>query len=166
MTAETLTATRAAADFPVFKATGSGVVCAAYGSYAVAANTEAGDIFKMCKLPAGAVVLGGMLYGADLDTNATETIDLDVGWPANGGSGTYDAADSDGLGNFGVITGDAFATGNVSNVTGVSYPLAGLLATGVLPAFTKETTIQVLANAAAATFAAGTISVVVYYVVP
>lgn len=166
MAAETLTGTRAADSFPVFQPTGAGIVCAAYGTYAIAANTEAGDIFKMCKIPAGAVVLGGMLYGADLDSNATETIDLDVGWAANGGSGTYDAADSDGFGNFGVITGDAFATGNVANVTGVSYPLSGLLVTGVLPAFTKETTIQVLANAAAATFAAGSISLVVYYVVP
>ena len=65
-----------------------------------------------------------------------------------------------------MLTGDAFATGNVSNVTGVNYPLNGLLATGVLPAFTAETTIQLLFNAVAATFAAGSISVVVFYVVP
>ena len=166
MAAETLTADRAAASFPVFQPIGAGLVCAAHGTYAIAANVEDGDIFEMCKLPAGAVVLGGQFYGADLDTNATETLDLDIGWAANGGSGTYDSADPDGLGNFGVLTGDAFAAGNVSNVTGLSYPLAGLLATGVLPTFTKETTIQVEANAAAATFAAGSISVVVYYVVP
>lgn len=162
----TLTATRGAATFPTYQPTGSGVVCAAYGTYALTANVSAADIAKMCKLPAGAVVLGGNLYAADIDTNATETLDIDVGWAANGGSGTYDAADSDGLGNFGVITGDAFATGNVSNVTGVNYPLAGLLATGVLPSFTAETTIQLLFNAVAATFTAGSISVVVYYVVP
>lgn len=165
MAAETLTATRAASTFPVFQPTGAGLVCAAYGSYDVAANVEDGDIFEMCKVPAGAVILGGHFYGGDLDTG-TETLDLDIGWAANGGSGTYDAADVDGLGNFGVITGDAFATGNVSNVAGANYPLAGLLVTGVLPSFTMETTIQVEANAAAATFAAGTLSVVVYYVVP
>lgn len=166
MTAETLTSTRAADTFPAFQPVGSGLVCAAYGTYDIAANVEDGDIFEMCKVPAGAVIIGGHFYGADLDTNATETLDLDVGWAANGGSGTYDAADPDGLGNFGVLTGDAFATGNVSNVAGLNYPLAGLLVTGVLPTFTKETTIQVEANAAAATFAAGSISVVVYYVVP
>lgn len=165
MAAETLTGTRAASTFPVFQPTGAGLVCAAYGTYAVAANTEAGDIFQMCKVPAGAVILGGSLYGADLDTGV-ETLDLDVGWAANGGTGTYDAADSDGLGNFGVATGDSFALGNVANVAGLSYPLAGLLVTGVLPSFTAETTIQVIANAACATFAAGSISVVVYYVVP
>lgn len=162
----TLTATRAASTFPVFAPVGSGVVCAAYGTYSVTANPSANDIYQMCRLPAGAVVLGGHLYAADLDTNATETLDLDVGWPANGGSGTYDTADADGLGNFGVITGDAFATGNVSNVVGVNYPLAGLLVTGVLPSFTRETIIEVKAIAAAATLTAGSISVVVYYVVP
>lgn len=162
----TLTATRAGDTFPVFSPSGAGLVCAAYGTYSVTANPSAADIYEMCKLPAGAVVLGGHLYGADLDTNATETLDLDVGWLANGGSGTYDAVDADGLGNFGVVTGDAFATGNVSNVTGVHYPLAGLLVTGVLPTFTKETTITVTAVAAAATLTAGSISVVVFYCVP
>lgn len=165
MAAETLTATRAADTFPVFQPSGAGIVCAAYGTYAIAANVEAGDIFEMCKVPAGAVLLGGAFYGADLDTG-TETLDMDVGWAANGGSGTYDAVNLTGLGNFAVLTGDVFATGNVSNVAGLNYPLNGLFATGVLPTFTKETTIQVYANAAAATFAAGTISVVVYYVVP
>lgn len=166
MAAETLTATRAADAFPVFKPEGSGLVCAAYGTYAIAANVEDGDIFEMCKVPAGAVVIGGHFYGADLDTNATETLDMDIGWAANGGSGTYDSADPDGLGNLGVLVGDAFAGGNVSPVAGLMYPLSGLLATGVLPTFTKETTIQIEANAAAATFAAGSVSVVVYYVVP
>lgn len=167
MVAETLTATRAASTFPVFQPSGAGLLCAAYGTYAIAANVEAGDIFEMCKVPAGAVILGGALYGADLDTNATETLDMDVGWAANGGTGTYDAVDTDGLGNFGVINGDAFATGNVSNVAGINYPLNGPhLSTGVFPTFTKETTIQVYVNAACATFSAGSISVVVYYVVP
>lgn len=162
----TLTADRAASTFPVFKAEGSGLKQTAYGTYALTANVSAADIAKMCKVPAGAVIVGGWLYAADLDTNATETLDMDVGWPANGGTGTYDSADSDGLGNFGVFTGDAFAAGNVSNVTGISYPLAGLLTTGVLPTFTRETTIQILFNAVCATFSAGSISLVVDYVVP
>jgi hypothetical protein len=162
----TTTATRAASTFPVFQPTGSGLVCAAYGTVSVGSDPTPNDVFEMCKVPAGAVVLGGHLYAADLDTDATETLDLDVGWKANGGSGTYDSADADGLGNFGVITGDAFAAGNVSNVTGVHYPLNGLLATGVLPAFTKETTITVTAIDDAATLTAGSMSVVVYYVVP
>ena len=165
MAAETLTATRGAATFPVFKASGSGIVCAAYGTYEIAANVEDGDIFEMCRLPAGAVVVGGMLYGDDLDTG-TETLDMDIGWAANGGSGTYDSADPDGLGNLGVLTGDAFAAGNVSPVAGLMYPLSGVLAGGDLPTFTAETTIQIEANAAAATGGTGTVSLVVYYVNP
>lgn len=161
------TAARADGTFPgPFSPVGSGILCAAYGTYALTANPTIADVGQMCRLPAGAVVVGGHLYAADIDTNATETLDIDVGWAANGGSGTYDAADSDGLGNFGVINGDAFATGNISNVTGVNYPLNGLLATGVLPSFTAETIVTVTFVAAAATFAAGSVSVVVYYVVP
>lgn len=165
MVAETLTADRAAAGFPVFEASGAGILCAAYGEYTIAANVEDGDIFEMCKVPANATVLGGWFYGADLDTG-TETLDMDIGWAANGGSGTYDSADPDGLGNLGVLTGDAFAAGNVSPVTGLQYPLSGVLAAGTLPTFTKETTIQIEANAAANTGGTGAVSLVVFYVTP
>ncbi len=165
MAAETLTATRAASDFPVFQAMGAGLVCAAYGEYTIGANVEDGDIFEMCKLPPSATVLGGYFYGADLDTGA-EALDMDLGWAANGGSGTYDSADPDGLGNLGVLTGDAFAAGNVSPVAGLMYPLSGKMAAGLLPTFTRETTIQIEANAAATTGGTGAISLVVFYVTP
>jgi hypothetical protein len=163
MVAETLTSTNAADSAPTFKA-GGNVVQAAYGTYAVAANVEDGDIFEMCKVPAGARLLGGFFYGADLDTG-TEVLDMDVGWAANGGSGTYDAADPDGLGNLAVLTGDAFAAGNLSNVAGLVYPMLGLFTTGVLPYFTKETTLQIEANVAANAFTAGSVSLVVFYIV-
>lgn len=160
----TLTATRAASTFPVFQPSGAGLLCAAYGTYTLTANPTAADIAEMCKVPAGATILGGHFYAADIDTG-TEALDIDVGWAANGGSGTYDAADPDGLGNFGVITGDAFAAGNVSNVTGVHYPLAGLLVTGVLPTFTAETTLQLVFNAPANAGGTGVVTLVVFYVV-
>lgn len=165
MAAETLTGTRAAASFPVYKPTGAGNLSVAYGSYTIGAAVEDGDIFEMCRVPAGAVIVGGWFYGADIDTG-TETLDMDIGWAANGGSGTYDTADPDGLGNLGVLTGDAFAAGNVSPVVGLMYPLSGLLATGVLPTFTRETKIQVEANVASNAGHTGLITVVVFYVVP
>ncbi len=165
MVAETLTSTRAAATFPVFKPSGAGLLCCAYATYEIAADVEDGDIFEMCKVPAGAVIVGGTFYGDDLDTGS-ETIDMDIGWAANGGSGTYDTADPDGLGNLGVLTGDSFAAGNVSPVTCLVYPFSGVLSNGDLPTFTNETTIQIEANAGAATFVAGAVSLVVYYVVP
>ena len=165
MAAETLTSTRAASTFPVFKASGAGVLCCAYGTYEVAANVEDGDIFEMCRVPAGAVIVGGCLYCDDLDTG-TEALDMDIGWAANGGSGTYDSADPDGLGNLGTLTGDAFAAGNVSPVAGLIYPFSGVLADGDLPTFTNETVIQVEANTAANSFTAGAMTLVVYYVNP
>lgn len=165
MAAETLTATRGAASFPVYKPSGAGALACAYGTYEIAADVEDGDIFEMCRVPAGAVIVGGTFYGDDIDTG-TEALDMDIGWAANGGSGTYDSADPDGLGNLGVLTGDAFAAGNVSPVAGLIYPFSGVLANGDLPTFTAETVIQLEANAASGTFTAGAVSLVVYYVVP
>ena len=157
MAAETLTATRAAATFPVAENNMAGVMHCAYGVYELAANVEDGDIFKMCKVPANATVVGGWIYGDDLDTNATETLDMDIGWAANGS----DAADPDGFGNLGVWTGDAVT--DLKVVAGTMFPLQGVLLADGPKTFAAETTIQVEANAAAATGGTGTLSVVVYY---
>lgn len=164
MVAETLTSTRGGTKFPAAFIPGDGLLHCAWGQYTIGAAVEDGDIFEMCVVPAGARVVGGMFYGADIDTG-TETLDMDLGWAANGGSGTYDAADPDGLGNLGVLTGDAFAAGNVSPVVGLMYPLSGVMAAGVLPFFTKRTTIQVEANAASNAGHTGLISLVIFYVV-
>ena len=158
MVAETLTATRAVATFPTFKGSGAGILCAAYGSYAIAANVEANDIFEMCKVPAGAVVLDGFVRADDMDTGA-EALDMDVGWAANG----TDAADADGFGNLGVWTADAVT--NVRPEVHIYYQFGGVLKDGPVT-FARETTIQVTAVAAATTFAAGDLTVVVYYVNP
>ena len=158
MVAETLTATRAASTFPVFKAVGAGLMCAAYGTYEIGAAVEDGDIFAMCKIPAGAVIVGGWFLGDDIDTG-TEALDMDLGWADNGADG----ADPDGLGNFGVLTGDTFAAGNLAfAAAGLAYPIMPVN----LPAFTKETTIQVEANVASNGGHTGTITVIVYYVTP
>lgn len=158
MVAETLTSTRAAAGFPTAQPALAGVLCVATGTYTIAANVEDGDIFEMCKIPAGAVVIDGVMYAGDLDTNATETLDLDIGWAANGN----EAADPDGLGNFGVITGDAVA-GYKPEVS-IRMPFGGVMRTAGPKLFTAETTIQVEANAAAATGGTGVLTVVVHYI--
>lgn len=159
----TLTATRAAADFPVYKGSGSGDLCVAYGHYDFAANPTAADIVKLCKVPAGAVCLLGWFRMEDIDTNATETIDIDIGWAANGGTTTPDSADPDGFGNFGARSGDAVT--DYLPEGGTLLPLNGTLKDGPV-VFTRETTIQAVVNTASATFAAGTITVTVLYVVP
>lgn len=156
----TFTATRAASTFPAFQASGSGVLCAAYGTIEVSANPVASDVYEMCRIPAGAVIVGGRIYSDDLDTNATETLDLDVGWLANG----VEAADPDGLGNLGVFTTDTVA--GIKPEAGYNFALGGKLITDGPQAFTAETVIAVTCVATAATFAAGTLSVVIEYVVP
>jgi hypothetical protein len=158
----TLTAARAASTFPVFRPPhGSGVVCAAWGKIELAANPTAADIAQMCKLPAGATVIGGMLYGDDIDTG-TEALEIDIGWAAT----TDEVADPDGFGNLGVITGDAFATGNLSVVAGIMIPLQGVLLTDGPKTFSADATIQLTFNAPANAGGTGTLSLVVYYLVP
>jgi hypothetical protein len=154
------TATRALSTFPVSKPAVGGVMCIAQGSIAVAVNPVAADYYEMCRLPAGAVVVGGMFYSGDLDTNATETLDLDIGWLANG----VEAANLTGFGNYGVQGTDTLA--GIKSESGYQYPLGGVLITTGPQAFSAETVIVVNTIATAATFAAGTMSVVVYYYVP
>lgn len=155
----TFTATRAASTFPVTAITG-GVMNVQHGSIEVSANPVAADIYEMCRVPKGAVVVGGYIYSDDLDTNATETLDLDIGWLANG----TDAADPDGFGNLGVLGTDTVA--GIKPESGYQYPFGGVLITDGPKSFAAETVIAVTCVATAATFAAGTLSLVVYYYVP
>lgn len=155
----TTTGTRAASTFPAFKAIGSGIVCAAYGSHDFATNPTAADIIELCKVPAGAVVIDGYAALEDVDTNVTEEFDFDVGYAANGAV----AADPDAFGNFGVQTGDAVA--GYTPEGGSRLAFGGVLSNGFLT-LTKDTTITATINVDAATFAAGTLRVVVYYVNP
>jgi hypothetical protein len=149
----TSTAARAAATFPVYKALGAGTLCAAIGTADIAVNPSINDVVLLCKVPAGAMIIGGFLRMEDLDSNATETIDVDVGT----------SADADAFGNFGVQTGDA-VVGYLPE-GGVLLPLHGTLKDGPVTV-TVETTIQLTFIAAAATFAAGTVTLVVHYVNP
>lgn len=155
----TFTAARAASTFPVTAVTG-GVLNVAWGTIEVAANPVAADIYEMCRIPAGAVVVGGRIWSDDLDTNATETLDLDIGWLANG----VESADPDGFGNLGVFTTDTVA--GVKPESGYNFAFGGKLITDGPQSFTNETVIAVTTVATAATFAAGTLSVRVDYYVP
>src|SRR5436190_12624209 len=120
----TLTADRAASTFPTFQPMGAGALAVAWGAYTLTANPTAADIVKLCKVPAGAVVIGGWFRGEDIDTG-TEALDIDIGWAANGGTTTPDAADPDGFGNFGTIDGDAVS--QVKPEVSILYQLNGTL---------------------------------------
>lgn len=153
----TFTGSRAGASFPGPYAPINGGTPWA-GVCAVAANPTAAQTFGLFWVPAGFVCVGGMFYSSDLDTNASETLEWNLGWAANGGSGTYDAVDTDGLGDFGVMNGDAFANPSISPVTGNIIPFSGaFLVNGLFPFFTKKTLIQAYCVATCATFAAGSI---------
>lgn len=155
----TFTAARAEANFPVYKGHGAGERCTAWGTITVAVNPIAADIYEMCRVPAGATVVAGRIYSSDLDTNATETLDLDVGWLSNG----TELADTDGFGNIGVITADVVS--GVKPEDGYNFPFGGVLVSVGPKHFTYETVIAVTCVATAATFAAGPMTVLVDYFV-
>jgi hypothetical protein len=150
----TLTAARAASTFPVAGASQAGDLKVAWGSYNLLVNPTAADIIQMCRVPAGATVVGGRIYGADIDTG-TETLDFDFGWAANGD----EVADPDGFGNFGVVSGDAID----GNEVGIDRALGGVLRTAGPKTFTKETILQITIVATAAATGTGMITAVVYY---
>jgi len=155
----TLTAARAASTFPVGGFAGAGVLNVAYGTYTLAANPTIADVIQFCKLPAGAVVIGGFLRGDDIDTG-TETLDIDIGWAANGGSGVGATADPDGFGNFGVITGDVVT--ELKPEVSIFLPLNGTLKSGPV-SFDAETMVQGVVNAAAAAGGTGVLWLQVWY---
>lgn len=157
-----VTAARAASNFPVFRPPhGSGVMCAAWGKVELAANPTAADVAFMCKLPAGATVIGGYLYGDDIDTG-TAALDIDIGWAKT----ETEIADPDGFGNLGVITGSAFATGNLSVVAGILIPFQGVLLTDGPKLFTADATLTLTFNTPANAGGTGTLSLVAHYLVP
>lgn len=152
----TVTATRALAGFPVAAGGPAGQMMVAWGTYPVAAAVAAADLINYCRVPKGATVIGGLIYGDDLDSNASETIDFDIGWAANGD----EVADPDGFGNLGVQTGDASVH---MPVAGIWIPFQGVLMTAGPKTFNAETVLTLTVIAAAATFAAGRLSMNAYY---
>jgi hypothetical protein len=155
----TTTKARAAATFPAYTGIGAGNLNVAYGHHDFASQPTAADIIELCKLPRGAVVLDGFMSLEDIDSNATEEVDIDLGYAANGDV----AADPDAFGNFGVQTGDAIV--GYTPEGGTRLPLRGVLSNGPLT-LTQDTTVIATVNVDSATFAAGTLYAVVYYVTP
>ena len=154
----TYTTTRAGSTFPVASAAPGGVAQVAVGVYNYAANLAAASIIEFCRVPKGATVYGGFVQASDLDTNATEELDFDIGWAANG----VDNADTDGFGNFGTLTGDASVH---MPVAGLWMPFANIIQDAGFKTFGAETVITGVVNTDAATFTAGVLKVVVNYIV-
>lgn len=152
----TVTASRAAAGFPVAAGGVAGDLKVAWGTYDIGAAVADNDIIKMCKLPRGATVIWGVVYGEDIDTG-TEALDFDIGWAANGD----EVADPDGFGNLGVVTGDAFG----GSEAGVIAFFGGKLRENGPKTFNAETTLQVEFNVAANAGGTGRLTLVCFYTV-
>lgn len=166
----TFTATRGRGRVPAAGSGYGGNQLTLYGHINVAANPADGDIYQMVYTPKNFLCYKAEFIADDIDTG-TESLDMDLGWAANGGaSETYrtragelytnaaGSADPDGLINMGVLTGDA--------VTGVH--VGGVLRVGLYGKplfFSRETLIQVEANAAANSFTAGDMAVYLHGII-
>ncbi len=151
-------ATRAASTFPVYKPQGAGALAVAWGTYTHASNLAAATVIEYCRVPKGATIVGGYWCATDLDTNATEEIDIDIGYATNG----VDAADTDAFGNLGVLTGDASVH---LTVAGIWVPFQGVLVTAGPLTLSAETVLSALVNVDAATGGTGQSTMVAYYTV-
>lgn len=168
MAAETLTASTLPAGYGQGLA---GNLIRTHYVYEIASDAiEDGDIWVLGYIPRNALVSGGMIVADDLDTG-TEALDIDLGFAAAGTATdtwtdpntgvTYTNAAASaapaGLVNSGVLSGDGvtdvFAAGVNYRPILLPYPLW----------FSAKTTLQIEANAAAGTQAAGTFSVYLDY---
>lgn len=154
--ATTFTATRGKTAFPAAASGPAMNLKVATGTIEVAANPTAGDIYEFCRLPAGAVVVMGWLYGDDLDTGI-ESLDLDIGWKAT----ADEVTDTDGFGNLGLLSGDAVT--DIKPEVSLWYPFGGVLRTAGPKLFTKEAVLQAYCNTTAATAGTGTLTLVALY---
>lgn len=144
---------------------GEGALCAAHASvtFDTDVTLAAALTVTMVRVPARAVVVGGWVYGADIDTG-TEAFDFDIGWAGNGGSGTFDAADSDGFGNLGVQSGDVIT--ELKPVAGILVPFQGRLLTEGVVDFTRRTKLELIFNADANAGGTGLMTMVAFFYVP
>lgn len=155
----TVSTDQASATKPVSGHGFAGTKKQAYGVYTVSASLAATTIIRMCRVPKGAVVMGGILRGSGVEVTSN-TLDIDVGYESNG----TDTADPDAFGNFGTLFATVIA--GTKPEQGYSYPLAGVLLTGGPKTLAEETIIGLTVNASATTFTSGVLSLVVDYIVP
>lgn len=110
-------------------------------THAVDANVTANDVIQMLKIPRGARVLEVVLTSTDMDTNGTPTWAMEVG--DGGDTDRFIASTTIGQ------TGGTVRMG--TNIAGTNYQ------------YTADDTIDIKVTAVAATFAAGSLSLIVMY---
>ena len=138
----TTTHSGAAAGVTLFEGRGN-QASIMHNQISLAANVVVNDILEAVRLPKNAVVTDVMVVASDIDTNATPTLAFAVGY---GGDDDY-----------------FIAATNIGRTGGVARADA---ATAKPLALTEEDTIDIKWTGAAATFAAGTIDLIVTYYNP
>lgn len=150
-----------------------GNVKAAFGKYTYSAAPSANDVARLFKLPKNSLVLWGFMATDDMDTG-TETLEIDIGFTANGGSSNT-LVDATGTtwtnNNSGSASATAFVDSGVLTGDTVTDLMAGMnwrpfqgIKTGPM-FFSEETTVQAKITAAANATGTGTVYVVAFYLV-
>lgn len=131
-----------------------------YGTvHFTSAGPAAGDSIVMCRVPKGAVILGGRFRGSLLESSTSgASLDLDIGIISGN-------TDTDAFGNLGVVVGAAKTGLQVE--TGYNYPFGGVLLTSGYPlTLTSESEIGLTCVASATNYQSGWLSLEVDYVLP
>lgn len=127
------TAVRAGANKPSISGGLAGDLKWAWGTIEVTANPAPLDTFVMCKLPKGAMIVGGELLGDKLDSTGsgsaclTINIGVDKAVTAADGTAVTSASTSNALGASWALGPDAAAVTGYKPETGRKQPLGGLL---------------------------------------
>lgn len=132
----------AAAGVTLFEGRGN-QLSVMHNQLSIAANPVVNDIVEAVRIPKNSVVVDIMVVVSDMDTNATPTLAFSVGY----------GADDD----YFIVGTTIGQTGGVARANAVTAkPLN----------FTEEDTIDIKWTGAAATFAAGTVDLIVTYYNP
>lgn len=149
-----------------------GNVKAWFGKYTYTSAPSTNDLINLCKLPKNCLTLWGFVATDDIDTG-TETLDIDIGFTANGGSSatltisdgttytnTASSADAAGFVNGGVFTGDAITDLKAAGTNWRPF----MHETGP-KFFSEETVVQAKIIAAANAGGTGTVYVCIFGIV-
>lgn len=168
----TFTATPAETRKPAKSSGWAGAKQVAIGTYDVGTILAAADVIKFCKLPRGAVVVGGRLFGDPLasGTFASQCLTLNIGVDASVvtaiGTAVTTLSTSTALGSSLAPNSDA-VSGVGTGETIITMPLGGLLCTHGPFRLEADGTVYatIVTSAGAGSWLSGTLSIAVDYFV-
>jgi hypothetical protein len=142
----------------------------AWGTIEVTSNPAPADTFVMCKLPKGAMIVGGRLMGDKLDSTGsgsaclTINIGVDKAITLLGtGTAVTSSSTSNALGASWALGPDAAAVTGYKPETGRNQPLGGLLITDGPFVTSDECNAYIIVGTSAAGITTGTLTLFVDY---